>query len=108
MYGVLAYTVSRQTQEIAVRMALGAGRGQVLGLVLRIGLKLVAAGVAVGLLASLATNRMIVNQLWNTSPYDPLTLAAAVVVLAVAGLAACYVPAWRAVRIEPNAALRLE
>jgi putative ABC transport system permease protein len=108
VYGVLAYAVSRQTQEIAVRMALGASRGQVLGLVLGSGLKLVAAGVVVGLLASTATNRLMINQLWNTSPYDPLTVIAAVVVIAAAALAACYVPAARAVRVEPMAALRLE
>lgn len=108
VYGVLAYTVSRQTQEIAVRMALGAGRNEVLGLVLRIGLKLVAAGVVAGLLASLATNRLIVNQLWNTSPYDPLTMLAAVMVIGVVAMSACYVPAARALRVDPMAALRVE
>lgn len=108
VYGVLAYTVSRQTQEIAVRMALGAGRGQVLGMVLRTGARLVAAGVAAGLVASLATNRLIVNQLWNTSPYDPLTVGLAVVVILAAALGACYVPAARALRVDPMAALRLE
>jgi predicted permease len=108
VYGVLAYAVSRKTPEIAVRMALGAGRGQVLGLVLRAGVKLVAAGVAAGLLASLATNRLIATQLWKTSPYDPLTVAGAVLVIAAAALLACYVPASRAVRVDPMAALRLE
>jgi predicted permease len=108
VYGVLSYTVSRQRQAIAVRMALGAGRGEVLGLVLRMGLKLVAAGVVLGLLAGLATNRLMVNQLWNTSPYDPLTVVAAVLVIVAAALAACYVPAARALRVDPMAALRLE
>jgi putative ABC transport system permease protein len=58
--------------------------------------------------ASLATNRLIVNQLWNTSPYDPLTVGAAVVVILAAALGACYVPAARALRVDPMAALRLE
>jgi putative ABC transport system permease protein len=108
VYGVLAYAVSRQTQEIAVRMALGAGRGEVLSLVLHMGLELVAAGVIVGLLASIGTNRLISSQLWNTSAYDPTILLAAVVVIACAGLAACYVPAARALRVDPITALRLE
>jgi ABC-type antimicrobial peptide transport system permease subunit len=108
VYGVLAYAVSRQRQEIAVRMALGAGRGEVLSLVLRMGLKLVVAGVVVGLAASVATNRLITTELWNTSPYDPATLLAAVVVITVVGLAACYVPAARALRVDPMAALRVE
>jgi predicted permease len=108
IYGVLAYTVSRQTHEIAVRMALGAGRNQVLRLVLRLGLQLIAAGVAAGLAAGAATHRLIAHQLWNISPHDPLTLVGAVAVIAVVGLAACYAPAARAMRVEPMAALRLE
>jgi putative ABC transport system permease protein len=108
VYGVLAYAVSRQTQEIAVRMALGAGRGEVLGMVLHMGARLVAGGVAAGLLMSLATNRLMLNQLWNVSPYDPLTVGTAVVVILVAALCACYVPAARALRVDPMAALRME
>jgi predicted permease len=108
VYGVLAYAVSRQTQEIAVRMALGAGRGEVLGMVLHMGARLVAGGVAAGLLMSLATNRLMLNQLWNVSPYDPLTVGTAVVVILVAALGACYVPAARALRVDPMAALRME
>jgi putative ABC transport system permease protein len=72
------------------------------------GLKLVVAGVLVGLMASVATNRLITTQLWNTSPYDPATLLAAVVVIACVGLAACYVPAARALRVDPMTALRME
>jgi putative ABC transport system permease protein len=108
IYGVLAYKVSRQTREIAIRMALGGGHRHVLGFVLRLGLQLVAAGIAVGLAASAATNRLIVNQLWNTSPYDPLTLTIAVTVIVLVGLLACYGPAARALRVDPMAALRLE
>ncbi len=106
VFSVMAYTVSRQTKEIAVRMALGAGRWQVLGVVLRLGAQLVVAGAAAGLLASLATSRLIANQLWNTSPHDPLTLAAATVAIAVVALAACYIPARRAMTVDPMAALR--
>jgi putative ABC transport system permease protein len=108
VFSVMAYTVSRQTREIAVRMALGAGRGQVLRVVLGLGARLLAAGAAIGLVASFATNRLIGNQLWNTSPYDPLTFLAATSVIAVVALAACYIPARRAMAIDPMAALRQE
>ena len=106
VFSVMAYTVSRQTKEIAVRMALGAGRWQVLGVVLRLGAQLVVAGAAAGLLASFATSRLIANQLWNTSPHDPMILAAATVAIAVVALAACYIPARRAMTVDPMAALR--
>ena len=108
VFSVMAYTVSRRTREIALRMALGAGRRQVLGVVLRLGAQLLAVGIGVGLLASLATSRLIANQLWNTSPHDPLTLAGAIAVIAVVALAACYLPALRAIRVDPMAALRHE
>ena len=87
-------------------MALGAGRRQVLGVVLRLGGQLLAVGIGVGLLASLATSRLIANQLWNTSPHDPLTLAGAIAIIAVVAFAACYLPALRAIRVDPMAALR--
>ena len=108
VYGVLAYTVSQRSQEIAIRMALGGERGHVLRLVFRMGLQLVGVGLLVGLAASVATNRLLVNQLWNTSPHDPLTLVSGVVVIVVIGLCACCVPAMRAMRVEPIAALRHE
>jgi predicted permease len=108
IYGVLAYTVSRQVREIAVRMALGAGRKQVLGFVLGLGMRLVAGGVLIGALASIGTNRLLVNQLWNTSAHDPLTFALAIGAIVVVGLAACYVPAARAVRVDPMSTLRSE
>jgi predicted permease len=112
VYSVLAYTVSRQTQEIAVRMALGASRRDVLKVVLRLGMRLVAVGIGVGLLASFGTNRLIStqlgHQLLDVSPYDPLTLAIAVSVIAGMGLAACYLPALRALRVDPMHALRHE
>ena len=106
VFSVMAYNVSRQTKEIAVRVALGARRTQVLGVVLRLGLQLLAFGTAAGLLASFATTRLIANQLWNTSPHDPMILGAATFVIAVVALAACYIPARRAMTIDPMTALR--
>jgi ABC-type antimicrobial peptide transport system permease subunit len=106
VFGVMAYTVTRQTREIAVRMALGASRGHVMGGILRSGAQLVALGVAVGVAGNFATSRLIASQLWNISPHDPLTLAAAVSVIALVALAACYVPARRAMQVDPMTALR--
>ncbi len=108
VFSVMAYTVSRQTREIAVRMALGARRAQVFGVVLRLGAQLLVAGVSIGILASFGTSRLISNQLWNTSPNDPLTIGAAVLVITLVALAACYLPARRAMRIDPMTALRQE
>lgn len=108
VYGVLAYMVSQQTREIAIRMALGGDRRHVVRTVLGFGLQLVAAGLVLGIAASLMTNRLLANQLWRTSPNDPATfvsVAAAVVVIAAI---ACWIPARRAVRIEPMVALRQE
>ena len=106
VFGVMAYTVSRQTREIAMRMALGATGRHVSGVVLLLALKLTGIGIVVGLLASVATNRLLASQLWNTSPHDPLTMAAAVSGILAVALLACYVPARRAMRVEPMAALR--
>ncbi|HEY6403907.1 MAG TPA: ABC transporter permease, partial [Blastocatellia bacterium] len=108
VFSVIAYTVARQTHEIGIRMALGAGRTDVVRMVLRGGLQLVGLGVGVGLLASFAVTRVIANQIWGVSPRDPLTLGAAVIVVALAGLAACYFPARRATRVDPMVALRTE
>jgi putative ABC transport system permease protein len=108
VYGVLAYTVSQQTREIAIRMALGGDRGHVIQLVLRLGLQLVGAGLIIGVAASLATNRLLVSQLWNTSPNDPMTFGAAISVVVAMAALACWIPARRAVRVEPMVALRHE
>jgi ABC-type antimicrobial peptide transport system permease subunit len=91
-----------------VRMALGASRGAIHALVLRTGGRLLAAGVAIGLVLGLAASRLIASQLWSTSPSDPLSLLVAIAVIFAIGLVACYVPAARAVRIDPVAALRLD
>jgi putative ABC transport system permease protein len=108
VFSVIAYAVARQTHEIGIRMALGASRGDVVWMVLRMGLKLVGLGVGIGLLASFIVTRMIANLLWSVSPRDPVTLVAVVVVVALAGLAACYFPARRATKVDPLIALRYE
>ena len=108
VYSVIAYTVSRQTHEIGIRMALGASRGDVIGMVLRMGMWLVAIGLAVGLAASLAANRVLSSELWGVSARDPLTFAAVALVVLTAGIAACWFPARRATRVDPMIALRFE
>ena len=108
IYGVMAYSVGRRTHEIGVRMALGAQHAQILGMVLRHGLALIAAGLCLGLLASLGATRWLSSELWGVSAGDPLTLALAAVLLAACGLAACVVPARRAAKVDPMVALRCE
>jgi len=108
VYSVIAYTVSRQTHEIGIRMALGASRSAILRMVGLAGLRLIAVGLAIGLLGSVVVSRVVTNQLWGVSPHDPLTLSLVVAVLIVCGLTACYVPALRATRVEPVKALRFE
>jgi ABC-type antimicrobial peptide transport system permease subunit len=106
--GVLAYTVSLQRRELAIRMALGAERRHVLRHVFGMGLKLIGAGIIVGLGAGIATNRLLVNQLWNMSTNDALTIAAVVLVVCMIGTLACWVPARRAIQVQPSGALRDE
>jgi putative ABC transport system permease protein len=108
VYSVLAYTTARRTHEIGIRMALGAKGSDVLGLVIKTGLRLVVAGVALGSMASLALSRVIETQLWGVSAYDPVTLGGAVVLLLATGVLACWIPARRASRVEPLVALRYE
>jgi putative ABC transport system permease protein len=108
VYSVISYTVSRQTQEIGIRMALGAGRGDVIAMVLRMGLWLMLTGLAVGLLAAFAVNKVLAAQLFGVTARDPMTYAAVCVVVLLAGAAACWFPARRATRIDPLVALRFE
>jgi len=108
IYGVKAYVVARRTREIGIRMALGATARNVLWMVLRQGLALTVAGLAIGLLLSLAVARLISSQLFEVSAVDPLTFCTTPLLLAAAALLACYVPARRAARIEPMTALRCE
>ena len=108
IYGVIGYTVSQRTHEIGIRMALGAGRGDVLWMVLRMGFRLIGIGLAVGLLASFGVTRVIANQLWGVSPHDPYTIIGVIGILVTAGLVACYVPARRATAVDPIMALKNE
>jgi putative ABC transport system permease protein len=108
LYGVLAFAVAQRTREIGVRIALGASRGSVLGMVVRQGMLLVAAGLAIGLAGAVGVTRVMTTLLYRTQPFDPWTFAAVPVVLATVALLACYLPARRAARVEPMVALRTE
>jgi putative ABC transport system permease protein len=108
IYGVMNYLVIQRTREFAIRMSMGATRADVLRLVLRGAAALICAGTCVGLLGSLGLVRVIAGLLFGTSPLDLLTFAAAPALLAAVALAASYLPAWRATRVEPMVALRYE
>jgi len=108
VYSVLSYTTARRTQEIGVRMALGAHGSDVLRMVIRTGIQLVAIGAAIGLLVSVALARILATQLWGVSPYDPWTLTFVPAVLLITGFLACWFPARRAARVDPLVALRYE
>ncbi len=108
IYGVMASFVGQRTAEIGVRMALGAGRTQVIGIVLGQSLMPVGAGLVLGLVAAVALGRFVENLLFEVSPLDPLMLVGSVVTLALVGGAACAIPAGRAARIDPVSALRGE
>ena len=108
IYSVLSYHVTRRTHELGVRMALGASRGNVLGLMLKMGARLVLAGLALGIPVSLASSRVLRSQLFGVEAADPLSYAAVAVILALVALAACYLPARRAAAVDPMQALRQE
>jgi len=100
--------VARRTQEMGVRMALGARGAQVVAMVLRQGMRTIAIAIVIGLVASFAATRVLETQLFGVEPTDPLTFAAVPVVLALVALAACYLPARRASRVDPVVALRAD
>jgi len=108
LYGVISYTISRRTNEIGIRMALGANHGKVLWMVLRETLLLALAGIGLGLLAVLAAARMVSSHLFGLSAYDPPTLAAAMAVLVAVAVVAGVIPGSRATRVDPTEALRYE
>ncbi|HTV57402.1 MAG TPA: ABC transporter permease [Verrucomicrobiae bacterium] len=108
LYGVIAYSVSQRTREIGIRVALGAEPRHVLSLVLNEGMQVILAGLAIGLMASLLLTRFLASLLFGVSPTDPLTFAGVTFLLAVVALAACYIPARRAIRVDPMVALKYE
>lgn len=108
MYSVRAYSVGQRTQELGVRMALGARGGQVMSLVVREGVRVVLAGIALGAAASIALGNVVASLLYGTSPHDPAVVAVVAFVLTVVSVLASAVPAWRAARIDPVVALHAE
>jgi putative ABC transport system permease protein len=108
IYGLLAFLVSRRTREIGIRVAIGADRVRVMGMVLRSGLTLALTGVAIGAAVSLFVSRFLRGLLHGVTPADPLTFGAAIAGLAVVALVASAVPAWRATRVSPIVALKSE
>jgi ABC-type antimicrobial peptide transport system permease subunit len=106
LYGVISYTTGQRTQEIGIRMAVGAQRSDILRLILRGGFRLIAIGILIGLLASLALARLVEQMLYGISAHDPLIFASIAGLLCMVGLVASIVPAVRATRLEPSSVLR--
>jgi predicted permease len=106
LYAVMSYSVSQSTRELGMRMALGAGARDILRLVLSRGLRLTTAGIVIGGIAGLIVTRLMGNLLYKVSPHDPLAFGSALAVITIASLAACFLPAWRATRIDPAQTLR--
>ena len=108
LYALLAYTVSERTQEIGIRMALGAQKRDVMRLFVTWGIRLAIAGIAVGLAGAAGLTQLMKSLLFGVSPLDPLTLTTMPVLLFAAALLACCIPAYRAARADPKIALRYE
>jgi putative ABC transport system permease protein len=108
IYSVLSFHVTRRTQELGVRMALGAPRRHVLGLMLTMGGRLVLTGLVIGVAVSLASTRLLRSQLFGVETADPLSYVAVALVLGFVAFVACYIPARRAAAVDPIVALRQE
>jgi predicted permease len=108
IYGVLSFLVSNRTREIGVRMALGAQRGDVLRSVMREGARLSLAGIALGMAGAFAVMRVLSGELYGVGATDPLTFCGVAILVAIVAMAACYIPARRAMRVDPMVALRYE
>jgi ABC-type antimicrobial peptide transport system permease subunit len=108
LYGILAYSVSRRTGEIGIRIALGAKRAGILWLVLKQSLSLVLVGLAAGCLLALATGRLLSGLLYGVAPTNPVTLSASMLLLFLVALLAAWIPARRATKVDPMEALRYE
>ena len=108
MYGVISYSTLQRTQEIGIRLALGAQRRSVMAMVLAHGGRLAALGIALGLVCALALSRTLVSFLYGVQPADPATFVAVALLLCAVALLACYLPARRAMRVDPTVALRYE
>jgi ABC-type antimicrobial peptide transport system permease subunit len=107
-YGVLSYMVTERRREIGVRMALGASRSSVIGLVMKQGLQATVIGVVVGVAGAFAANRMMSSLLFGVQPTDAATMAGVVATISTVAAAACWLPGWRASRLDPNVVLRAD
>jgi len=108
LLGVMSYSVAQRTHEIGVRVAIGAEKADILRLVLKEGMGITVLGMGIGLIGTLAVSSILKSQLYGVSAKDPLTFLGVIFLLALVALAACYIPARRAARVDPMVALRYE